>query len=43
MAGSQDCKGQAEEQKHDRGRVEGEDGCAATEGQEQLKEVKHGE
>lgn len=39
MAGSQEGKGQAEEQKHDRGRVEGEDGCAAAEGREQLKEV----
>lgn len=43
MARSQEGKGQAEEQKHDRGRVEGEDGCAAAEGREQLKEVRHSE
>ncbi len=36
-------KGQAEEQKHDRGRSGGEDGWAATEGREQLQEVRQHE
>lgn len=42
MAQGQQGKAQAEEQKHDRGRVEGEDGWAASEGREQLKEVRQG-
>lgn len=43
MAQGQGGKGRQEEQKHDRGRVEGEDGWAATEGREQLKEVRQAE
>lgn len=43
VAQAKEGKGQQEEQKHERGRVEGEDGWAATEGRGQLKEVRQAE
>ena len=41
--GAKGVSAHAEEQKHDRGRAEGEDGWAASKGREQMKDVRQGE